>query len=86
MDKNQIINLTDLAFRQYCEEKYGLNKGIYNTIDDWFYKKGFINIQLRRYQVLEFIHYHLSAHKTKKISFGSGGLVKKLNEYVSKTG
>ncbi|MFE4706346.1 hypothetical protein [Peribacillus simplex] len=85
MEKYKIINLTDLAFQKYCQSKYGLNKGIYNTIEAWFYKRGYSDIQRRRSEVLEFINFILPDTHSKKVKFGSGGLVQKLNEYVTKS-
>lgn len=86
MKKQQIINLPDLAFQQFCESQFGLNKGIYNTIEAWFYKKGFYDIRSRRSEVLEFIQFVLPEHQSKRVKFGSGGLVQKLNEYVNEQG
>ncbi|MDQ7864156.1 hypothetical protein RCO48_32960 [Peribacillus frigoritolerans] len=66
MEKYRIINLPDLAFQKYCLSKYGLNKGIYNTIEAWFYNRGYNDIQRRRSEVLEFINFILLDTHSKK--------------------
>lgn len=74
----QIVNYTDHSFQKLCEKKYGINRGVYNTIDKWFYEAGIKNIILRRKEILNFLDYvvqSLSLSKSSKIKFGSGGLV-----------
>lgn len=45
MDNSEnMFHLPDLKFTQFCEQRFALNKGIYNTIDLWFYNKGLTNI------------------------------------------
>jgi hypothetical protein len=39
------INLADLAFANQCFEVYGINRGVYNTIDYWFYENGIKEIE-----------------------------------------
>ena len=74
------IHLNDLSFIQLCIENYGINKGIYNTIDAWFYEQGIKNILERRRNILLFLEFVNENRKTKK-KFGNGGLSIKLQQY-----
>lgn len=80
-----IIHLPDIQFCKLCDSKYGINKGIYNTIDEWFFRKGIINIIMRRFVILDFLEFscdNLTKNTTsKKFKFGHGGLVLKLEKY-----
>ncbi|PWA07824.1 hypothetical protein DCC39_16135 [Pueribacillus theae] len=82
--ENQLVNYTDHSFQKLCEKKYGINRGVYNTIDSWFYEKGIKNIISRRKEILSFlsfIAYRFSLNQPSKLRFGSGGLVNKLEEF-----
>lgn len=81
---NKQINLPDRLFFSFIEEKYGINKGIYNTIDLWLYKHGFENLYDRRKMVLHFLQMiqEKQYSKRNKIKFGSGGLAKKLQDFL----
>lgn len=79
------IHLTDLAFVQLCEEKYEINRGVYNAIDTWFYVKGIKHILNRRATVIEFLE-HLKVHFIQKncsgkLKFGHGGLTNQLEDF-----
>ncbi|MEW9673342.1 hypothetical protein [Ammoniphilus sp. 3BR4] len=37
------IQLPDILFCKLCEDKYGINRGVYNSIDTWFFQKGMEN-------------------------------------------
>ena len=79
----ETIHLTDLSFIRFCNENYGVNRGVYNTIDAWFYEQGIKNILERRKSVLsffEFINRKVDKESTR-LKFGSGGLTIKLQEY-----
>lgn len=78
-----LFHLPDLQFVQFCERKFSLNKGIYNTIDNWFYKMGITNILDRRKMILQFMVINCS-NKTK-VKFGPGGLTKKLENFLDQT-
>ena len=76
------IHFPDLQFCRYCEEKFGINRGLYNTIESWFFAKGLSNIIERRMTVLYFLDF-LAGGKTNKtgsvkLKVGHGGLTKKL--------
>ncbi|WP_257346751.1 hypothetical protein [Pseudalkalibacillus decolorationis] len=81
-DVEEVIHLNDLSFIRLCNEKYGINKGIYNTIDSWFYKHGIKNILDRRRYILSFLEFLMKRLKTNtRIKFGHGGLSVRLQEY-----
>ena len=48
------LNLPDLLFSKLCEDHYGINKGVYNTIDRWFYEQGVNHMVNRRKMVFSF--------------------------------
>jgi riboflavin kinase len=77
------IHLNDLSFIHLCIENSGINKGIYNTIDTWFYKQGVTNILDRRTNILSFLEFLNRKNKNTQSSkkFGSGGLTVNLQEY-----
>lgn len=78
-DKDK-LHLPDLLFFKYCHNNYQINRGIYNTIDSWFYNQGVLDILERRSQIIYFLNYN------QKIGFvggkfGKGGLSEQLNEF-----
>ena len=83
-EQKSIINLPDLLFVRYCEETFGLNRGVYNTIDQWFYKKEVKDIKVRRKKTLEFLLYckGLIKKEENKLKFGRGNLTNLLTEYA----
>ncbi len=82
-DMNSLIHLPDLAFVQWCNTEFGINRGVFNTIDSWFYEKGVKHITLRRKYILQFIQNLDRRHDEKKpkVTFGDGGLIPSLNNY-----
>jgi riboflavin kinase len=86
LEKSEYLNLPDLHFFKWCNHHFGLNKGIYNTIDAQLYKYGITNIILRRIHLVAFLRFvkdtGIETNKHKCIRFGSGGLMKKLNEFL----
>lgn len=76
------FNITDLSFFKICHEKYGINKGVYNCIDAWFYNEGLIDIIHRRKTILSFLRFVQINSGMNSIKFGHGGLTPRLNEYM----
>ncbi|MGM0904541.1 MAG: hypothetical protein ACQEXB_26070 [Bacillota bacterium] len=74
------IHLTDYSFQKMCNEEFGINRGVYNEIDKWFYNKGLVDILKRRKAILNFILFNARNEKNK-VRFGNGGLRDKLVEY-----
>ncbi|NWQ42840.1 hypothetical protein MLOOGBEN_19245 [Bacillus sp. EB106-08-02-XG196] len=74
------IHFTDRSFQKMCDLEYGINRGVYNEVDKWFYNKGIVDILDRRREILNFIRVSaVDAHN--KVRFGHGGLRQKLMEY-----
>jgi riboflavin kinase len=85
-DKTDIIHLPDLLFIEFCKEQFGINRGVYNTIDSWFFQKGIVNILERRHKIHDFLTKWIQESSEKKhgeIKIGHGNLTKKLNEYIN---
>ncbi|WP_338449811.1 hypothetical protein R4Z09_27300 [Niallia oryzisoli] len=66
-----VLKLPDKSFFDLCNELYGINRGVYNVIDHWFYHHGHQEIESRRDTILNFLDY-LQKHKINK--FGKGGV------------
>jgi hypothetical protein len=77
----ETIHLTDLEFINLCQQKYGINRGIYNCIDLMFYNYGIKNILERRKFILEFLEY-MKKKTNDRIKFGAKGLRKSVDEYL----
>jgi riboflavin kinase len=77
---SDIFNLPDLLFVQFCNETYGVNRGVFNTIDTWLYQRGVINILNRRKVIFEFLEWFKAGSEEKhgKIKIGHGNLSHKL--------
>jgi riboflavin kinase len=85
--KADIIHLPDLLFIQFCHDQFGINRGVYNTIDAWFFQEGITNILERRRKIHHFLTEFQQKNvreKTGKIKIGHGNLTKMLNEYIGK--
>jgi riboflavin kinase len=82
------IHYTDYSFQKLCEMKFGINRGVYNTIDAWFYHNGVKNTLTRRRKILDFLSLNKNNNKNLKLKFGKGNLIQKLNEFwlVDNTG
>lgn len=81
-DTNTLIHLPDLLFVQWCEKEYGINRGVYNTIDFWFYQKGVKEVtQRRRYALNFFLSLNQHSDKKTRVKFGHGGLTTSLKHY-----
>ncbi|WP_134704371.1 hypothetical protein [Ammoniphilus sp. YIM 78166] len=74
------VQMPDLSFIRLCESRYGVNRGVYNAIDQWFYEQGWIDIVNRRKTILSFL-----ARQARQ-PFGHGGLSSKLQEYCNLKG
>lgn len=84
-EQKRLINLPDRQFTRYCSENFGLNRGVYNTIDEWFFKHNVKSIHDRRTQVLHFLHFYKDSfyvEKNSKLKFGKGNLIKSLTEFM----
>lgn len=76
---DQLIHLPDLQFVKFCEEVFSVNRGVYNTIDAWFYEQDIKNISNRRKLIVSFF---CTLYKDKqKIKFGPGGVKIHLEDF-----
>lgn len=80
---NDNLHLPDLAFFNYCAEKYNINRGVYNAIDSMLYARGVRHILKRRRTLLLFLQFINQSNQklTSPINFGHGGVAIKINEY-----
>ena len=85
------LHLPDLDFARKAEEKFQVNRGIYNTIDAWFYKNGLEDIVRRRSHITQFLTYSseevmkVKENQVKRLVFPNG-LTSTLESYVEKIG
>lgn len=82
-NEKNCIHFTDYSFQKMCDMNFGINRGVYNEVDKWFYNKGIVDILERRREILSFIEYN-SRNGKNKVRFGNGGLRQKLNEYFDR--
>ncbi|WP_147532854.1 hypothetical protein [Bacillus marasmi] len=84
---SKYLNLPDLQFFNWCNQIYGINRGVYNTIDQWLFDFGMISIYSRRINLLAFLDSigqdSQEKERHKLIRFGPGGLTSRLNEFVN---
>lgn len=83
------IHLPDLSFARKIGESFYINRGVYNTIDKWFYDNKFLDVAERRKHILNFLQYK-TANMTeeqpiKRLSFPDG-LTNTLENYVEHQG
>lgn len=83
---HQELNLPDLCFYKKCNNLYGINRGVYNVIDNWFFEYGITQVAYRRIYILSFLSYLKEGDQkvsSKYIKFGAGGLADKLSRFVA---
>jgi riboflavin kinase len=82
----EIIHLPDLHFNQFCVRQFGINRGVLNTIDEWFFENGIQNILERRKRIYHFLTccYQIGLADNGKMKFGHGNLSKELTEYLKR--
>ena len=77
-----IVHLPDLDFVRFCEEKFSVNRGVYNTVDKWFAENQVVNIVRRRMMVLRFLYWvTVYIPNEGKLEFGPKGLTEQLRFY-----
>ncbi len=84
IDVRKAIHLTDLEFARFCKETFGLNRGVYNTMDAWFYAQGVTRITDRRTYVLTFLEDVRHLRSKGNLTFGHGGLMPSLMQFWNK--
>lgn len=85
---SELIHLPDLKFVRFCSDFYKVNRGVYNTIEDWFYHYGIVNVVERRKVIIRFFEYVVTngtvLPSSKFIRFGVGGLTQTLEDFAVK--
>jgi riboflavin kinase len=80
-----VLHQPDISFAAWCLEQYGVNRGVYNTIDLWFYQCGVKHIVSRRRIVIDFLE-RLQATgrkpRTNRLKLGKGVLAASLKQYA----
>ncbi|MCP8971072.1 hypothetical protein [Ectobacillus ponti] len=79
------LHLPDLLFIERCREQFGINRGVYNTIDIWMFHHGWTDVVELRERIQEF----LAVWKRQagdRIVIGPGNLTKRLQEDVGAKG
>jgi riboflavin kinase len=83
------IHLPDLTFVRQTEGNFNVNRGVYNTIDAWFYDYGLKDIVERRNHIIRFLAYSkedVNEERAIERVFFPNGLTNALESYVVKTG
>lgn len=83
-EHHSLVQLPDYLFVKYFQNEYGLNRGVYNTIDKWFYSEmNQDSIVERRKTIIDFIEYYCDYNQsdTNKFIVGRGNLVNYLEKY-----
>ncbi|MEL3963048.1 riboflavin kinase [Lysinibacillus endophyticus] len=83
--QHNVIHLPDLDFARHCETKYGINRGVYNTIDKWFSDNGSTEIVGRRKRILYFLHWVTAYTSKEKLKFGNKGLSEQLERFSTES-
>ncbi|MET3508203.1 hypothetical protein [Halalkalibacter oceani] len=81
---NKMVHFPDLSFFQYCQQIYGINRGVYNTIDDHFFSHGLSDILQRRPKILAFLSYLEASNgrgENGRLKIGRKGLTMRLQEF-----
>ncbi|WP_051302680.1 hypothetical protein [Salibacterium aidingense] len=83
-ETEELIHLPDLLFVRYCETAGSINRGVYNTIDHYFYQCGRTSIMERRRMIILFLDDLTEKHSIRskgKINFGKQGLISRLETF-----
>lgn len=84
VEANRRIHMPDLHFVKFCEREYGVNRGVYNTIDQWLFEQGVRRIIERRKNIMQFLDAVQSLQNEKgKVKFGTKGLTERLHQFVA---
>ena len=86
MINNRLFNSPDLYFSQWCYEQYHINRGVYNTVEQWFYTNGIEEITERRKKIVQFFSWIQHEYEQEKIKFGQGKLMMHLHLFSKQAG
>ena len=78
----QILHFPDLRFTKWCEERFSINRGVYNTIDEKLYEAGYRNVRDRRKAIVSFLQQYAGPTDDRKYyKFGPGNLSGALHQF-----
>jgi riboflavin kinase len=80
-----LVHQPDYRFAAWCRRQYGINRGIYNTIDDALYRFGLKDIATRRKTIVSFLDEVYQSGKCRekdRVKFGKGMLMATLHQYL----
>ena len=80
-----LVHQPDYRFAAWCRRQYGINRGIYNTIDDALYRFGLKDIVTRRNTIVSFLDEIYQSGKCRekdRVKFGKGMLMATLHQYL----
>ncbi|MBE1441924.1 MULTISPECIES: hypothetical protein [unclassified Paenibacillus] len=87
LSESEVLHLPDIQFVTYCFQTFGLNRGIYNTIDQWLYNFGYKNVLQRRSATVSFLNLVKEKNGAERtngsiLRFGKGGVTKQLYDFI----
>ncbi|GIQ69541.1 hypothetical protein XYCOK13_23650 [Xylanibacillus composti] len=89
VNRLQVVHYPDIVLAQYCHDQFGLNKGVYNTIDEWLFSHGEQDVILRRTQMVRFLEdckNRAGYSAAGQLTFGRGTLTEKLALFQQRYG
>lgn len=82
----KLLNSPDLYFSQWCHEQFHINRGVYNTVEQWFYTQGYEEITARRKLITQFLTWIQHEQNQEKVKFGQGKLTMHLHLFSKQLG
>jgi riboflavin kinase len=83
-----VVHQPDFQFASWCRRLFGINRGIYNTIDECLFRFGLKDIVTRRITIISFLTYvhqsRVDDRRGNKIKFGKGMLIATLTRFLNK--
>jgi riboflavin kinase len=84
--KTVYLTLSERAFFTWCYCCYEIDKGVYHTINTWFYEQGITNRVFRRIHMVAFLHFlnNIGLESALDIStyLARRRLIKKLHQFL----
>ncbi|VEF46583.1 RNA-binding riboflavin kinase [Bacillus freudenreichii] len=77
--QSMLMHVPDLLFTTIINDCFGVNRGVYNTIDAWFWNNGIAPVGARRQTIIHFLM--KNAGPNAKVKLGPGQLRSKLAQY-----
>lgn len=81
----EVIHYPDYQFFKWCELQYFINRGVYNTIDQFLFETGYKSIDKRRVVLIDFLQYLFNRFANKDdqvLKLGHGNLTNALNQFM----